>query len=78
MLGCPKATNRSFQVSVYNQDVRHLVNREESHDYYDDHWAQAHRYQVFAETESEARSLVKTKFPPEEGFVIEDLISEAA
>lgn len=78
MLGCPKATNRSFQVSVYNHAVRQLVNQDESHDYYDDHWAESHRYQVFAETESEARTIVKRKFPPEEGFVIEDLISEAA
>lgn len=78
MLGCPKPNNRSFQVSVYNRNVRQLVNSDESHEYYEDHWAECHRYHVFAETESEARSIVQRKFPPEEGFVIEDLFAEAA
>lgn len=67
----PQARETTFLVAFYNKVVRALVKDNRSHDYFEDHWADIHVQDVTAQTESEARSILQRRFPPEDGFVID-------
>lgn len=62
-----------FEVSIYNREVRSLVKDNLSHMYFEDHWADPHKHDVCAKNEDEARALIANRFPPDDGFVIEDV-----
>jgi len=65
-----------YLVSFYNQIVRSLVKDNQSHAKYEDHWADVHTQDVAANSENEARRDIAKKFPPEDGFVIENVIPD--
>ncbi|NQU61967.1 MAG: hypothetical protein HQ512_12620 [Rhodospirillales bacterium] len=71
MLQLPSAGQQAFEVSVYNKDVRSLVKENQSHLFFDDHWADIHVHDVVARDESHARQLMAERYPPDDGFVIE-------
>jgi len=63
-----------FLVKFYNKIVRALVKENQSHSFFEDHWADIHTQDVIATSEAEARSKIAKRFPPEDGFVIEDVM----
>ena len=64
---------RPFEVSVYNKEVRRAVKDNKSHDIYGDHWADTQVQDVMAADETEAQRIAAMRFPPEDGFVVEEL-----
>ena len=64
-----------FLVAVYNKEVRALVKENKSHSYFDDFWADIQKHDVCAKDETEARTLLAKRFPPDDGFVIEEMHS---
>ncbi|MDP7600301.1 MAG: hypothetical protein QF605_02855 [Rhodospirillales bacterium] len=64
---------KAFEVTLYNKDVRAAVKENQSHTIYGDHWADAQIQDVMAANESEALSLIGRRYPPEEGFVVQEL-----
>lgn len=60
-----------YLVTFYNRDVRALVKDNQSHTIFEDHWADIHTQDVCAADEKEARDKIASRFPPEDGFVIE-------
>lgn len=73
MLHLPNSGHRVYEVAIYNAKVREMVKRNLRHSYFHDEWAAAQKRSVVATTESEARKLIAERFPPEEGFVIQDV-----
>ena len=71
----PNAFGHIYLVSIYNKVVRGLVKENKSHSFFDDQWADTHTQDVTAENEVEARTKMANRYPPEEGFVIESVIS---
>ncbi|MEQ8664259.1 MAG: hypothetical protein RIC16_00905 [Rhodospirillales bacterium] len=71
MLRQPTEGHHVFEVSIYNQEVRRLVKQNESHQFFDDHWADLQLHDVLARDEHEARALIARRFPPDDGFVVE-------
>lgn len=65
---------RVFEVAIYNRDVRAAVKENRSHSLYGDHWADVQLHDVTAHNESEAREMIADRFPPAEGFVVEEMI----
>jgi len=61
----------SYEVSLYNRDVRALVKDNESHTYYGDHWADTQVQDVLARDETEALQLITERYPPEQGFIVQ-------
>ena len=61
----------AYEVSLYNSTVRALVKENQSHQLYDDMWADPRRHDVVASNEGEARQMIAERFPPEEGFVVQ-------
>ena len=45
----------------------------ESHILFGDHWADLQFQDVNAQSETEARKLISMRYPPELGFVVEEL-----
>ena len=70
----PHNEDKVFEVSIYNKEVRSLVKENQSHAFFDDHWADEQTRDVLAETADEARQVVKKRFPPDEGFVIASVV----
>lgn len=62
-----------FEVSLYNRDVRTMVKENQHHNFFDDQWADVHVRNVTARDETEAVSIIVKRFPPEEGFVIQQV-----
>ncbi len=74
----PNSVGQVYLVSIYNKIVRALVKENESHCFFDDQWADTHTQDVVAEDELEARTKMANRYPPEEGFVIERVVSAPA
>ena len=70
----PSVTH-TYLVTFYNKTVRALVKQNQSHNHFEDHWADLHTQDVSAKDEREARDKISRRFPPEDGFVIEDVES---
>lgn len=64
---------RVFHVQLYNSQVRSLLTKKQRHSFFDRHWAEPQLRDVVARDESEAWSLIVERFPPEEGFVVEQI-----
>ena len=63
----------AYEVSIYNREVRAAVKGNESHQFFGDKWADLQFQDVHAESENEARKLISMRYPPEQGFVVQDL-----
>ena len=66
-------TCRAFEATLYHQDVRSAVDDNRHHAFFSDHWANVKVRGLLAQDENEAYQLLSERYPPEEGFVIEDL-----
>ncbi len=73
MLHLPNEGQAIYEVSIYNQEVRALVKENQSHYFFDDQWADIQVHDVTAIDELEARKLIAERFPPDDGFVIQDV-----
>jgi len=73
MLHLPESGQRVFEVAIYNQEVKELVEQEMSHSFFDDQWADVQISDVVARDEAEARTLIRERFPAKEGFVIKKI-----
>ena len=73
MLQPSKNGTNTYEVSIYNRDVRAAVKGNESHIFYGDQWADLQFQDVQAQSETEARKLISRRYPPDQGFVIEEL-----
>ena len=77
MLHKPCDGEQVYEVSLYNKDVRSLVKENQSHDLFEDHWADSQKHDVVACDEAEARRMVVERFKPDDGFVIEGVVLTA-
>ena len=68
------ADRRRFEVSLYNQEVRTLVRGNQGPPHFDARWADQRVLDVVARDENEARRVIAERFPPEDGFVITDVM----
>lgn len=73
ILSLPNSGHKVYEVGLYNKDVRALVKQNKSHNYFDDQWADVQVRDVVARDEGEARALIAERFPPKDGFVIQDV-----
>jgi hypothetical protein len=71
MLHLPNNGFQIFEVALYNEAVRELVNHNQKHCYFDDRWAKLQTRDVVARDEVEARTLIAERFPPQDGFVVQ-------
>ena len=62
-----------YEISIYNPDVRAAVKCNQSHILFGNHWADLQFQDVHAQSETEARKLILRRYPPDQGFVIEEL-----
>ncbi|MBM3570465.1 MAG: hypothetical protein FJX46_17120 [Alphaproteobacteria bacterium] len=65
---------KTFEVAVYNKDVRDLVKKGEKHQFYEDKWGDIHFIEIKAMDKDEARVKAQRKHPPEKGFVIGNIV----
>ena len=77
MLQAPTQGQHVYEVSIYNREVRSLVKQNQSHLFFDDQWADKHIHDVVAMDEDRARLLIVERFPPDDGFIIEDVVQSA-
>ena len=73
MLQIPCNGNQVFKVALYNKEVRALVKDNQSHDFFDDQWADTHFHEIHAKDEDDARRRVGERYPSVDGFVIEQV-----
>ena len=75
MLQASTDDRKVFEVSIYNKEVRSLVKENQSHAYFDDQWADVQVCDVLAADEAEAMTVIQERYPPDDGFVVEDIVS---
>ncbi|MBC8338303.1 MAG: hypothetical protein ISR51_05920 [Rhodospirillales bacterium] len=64
-----------FEVTVFNQQVRKKVENGEHHEHYTDDWADFRYVEISAANEEQARTRIQERYSPENGFVIDSVIS---
>ncbi len=62
-----------FEVTIYNARVRQKVEDGEHHPRYKDDWADFRYVEFRAETEKQVRAMAEDRYPPDDGFVIENI-----
>ncbi len=73
MLQAPCNGHKIFEIAIYNQEVRSLVKENQSHLFYEDHWADVQLQDVLAEDEQQAREMIENRFPATDGFIVESV-----
>jgi len=63
-----------YEITIYNAKVREKVEAGERHPRFGDDWADFRYLDIRAESESEARARVEARYPPQDGFVIDNVI----
>lgn len=63
-----------YEFSLYNSEVRALVQIGDSHSHYDDAWAEQRYIQVKAQNVEVAREQILRRYPRAKGFVYTDMI----
>lgn len=63
----------TFEIAVYNNDVRDALKRGENHFTLEDSWADTHLIEVRASTPEEAAHICRRKHPERKGFVHGDV-----
>ena len=63
----------TYEVAVYNKDVRDAMKEGERHPFLKDEWADIHYVDILAYSPSAARQKVEVRYPPFRGYVIEDI-----
>lgn len=58
-----------YEFSLYNKDVRNLVEEGLSHRHYDDDWSDTRYVQVKAANEERATTEIYRRYPKDRGFV---------
>jgi hypothetical protein len=61
--------NHTYEISLYNKDVRNLVQFGESHKVLDDSWAEQRYIQIIAPNENDALKRMFLKYPKHKGYV---------
>ncbi|MBT3306632.1 MAG: hypothetical protein HN377_09125 [Alphaproteobacteria bacterium] len=74
MLQLPTNGQRVFECSIYNKAVRSLVKENQSHEIFDDKWADDLIHDVVAVDEDDARRLISERYSPDDGFVINAVV----
>jgi hypothetical protein len=64
----------SFEVALYNKEVRRLIEEGDRHRHLTDDWAETHYIVVSARDEDDARNKIGAKYPEHNGFVIEQVV----
>ncbi|GAB6053165.1 hypothetical protein JCM17960_19850 [Magnetospira thiophila] len=67
----PNGNLRAFEVRFVNTLVRELVANNESHSLYHDRWGETQVLKVNADSADEAVALLSSRYPAEQGFVVE-------
>lgn len=67
---------KTYEIAIYNKEVRKLVADGNRHRNLSDAWADTHYIEVKANSPEEARAKVASRYPAENGYVIEEVISE--
>ena len=60
----------NFEVAVFNQEVRDLVQNGQSHRDFTDDWADIHLIEISAPDVATALSKIRSRYPETRGFVI--------
>jgi hypothetical protein len=63
----------TFEIGVYNKEVRDLIQQGDRHRQLSDDWADVHYVEVTASDETDARSKIARKYPPNRGYVVESI-----
>lgn len=62
-----------YEVAVYNEKVRQMIKQGDKHEFLKDDWANINYLEISASGEQEARSKASSKFPADQGYVIESI-----
>ncbi len=61
---------QTFEVGIYNEEVRRLVQAGHTHHELKDRWADLHFFEIKARNENQARARARSLYPPQKGYVI--------
>ncbi len=70
MFAVATGNQKTFEVGLYNKEVRSCVKENDSHFDFGDEWADVHYQNVVALNEAEALTMITDRYPPEKGFVV--------
>lgn len=67
---------KTYEIAIYNQEVRKLVADGRRHRNLSDAWADTHYIEIKANSPQEARVKAASRYPAENGYVIEEILIE--
>jgi len=73
MFAVATGNQKTYEVGIYNKDVRSSVKENLSNFEFVDEWADVHYHIVVADTAAESLPMITDRYPPEKGFVVTTL-----
>lgn len=70
----PRNGHQAYEAVIYNKDVRALIKDNKAHNRFAERWADGHVQNVEARSEGDARRQIAKRYPPEDGFVVSELV----
>lgn len=60
-----------YEIGIYNQKVRELVEEGSSHKNLGDDWSDVHYFEIKASTPELAKAKISSQYSPSQGYVID-------
>ena len=63
-----------YEIALFNAEVRDFVKRGETHERYEDSWADTHYIEIDATDSTAARKKIESRYPESQGYVVEQVV----
>ncbi|MCK5424889.1 MAG: hypothetical protein KAI89_05920 [Emcibacter sp.] len=65
---------KTFEITIYNEEVRESVRTERTHPNYDDGWADQRFLQIEGKDLDDVKETIKRRYPKRRGFVVVEIM----
>lgn len=76
MFAVATGNRKTFEVGIFNKEVRVCVKENYSHEEFADEWADVRYQNVVAETKDEALAMIESRYPGKDGFVVNSIAEQ--
>jgi hypothetical protein len=63
-----------FEITVFNQEVKDLLEQNQKHEFLNDVWAERNYIEIESSSMDQAKKTANRRYPKNQGYVVEEVI----